>query len=145
MPSQSDVLDRAGRDRAAELLRKLADGEITTDEFADSYPMSDDRGVRAMRQAGWLLYDDLREHKLIGKDALPAEGKAEVARWILFLRTDDDFLYPLHEGLSGCAVSLLSLFTLGQVRIGKWTGDYFPFQTKEDFERAFAEFGTTDL
>jgi hypothetical protein len=84
------MVNRAARDQVAELIRHLAAGQISNDEFEDRMPGSrDDPAVGAVFWNGaWLLYDDLREYKLVGKYRLPEEVRGEVSRWVLFLKSD---------------------------------------------------------
>ena len=89
------MIDRDGRNKLAELVRGLASGLITNDQFEDSIPSSNDKAISEVYCKGaWFLYDDLRGYKLKGKYALSAEDKSVVARWVLFLKTDLEYEWP---------------------------------------------------
>jgi hypothetical protein len=76
-PSVVPCIDRPARDLAADLLEKLADGRITNDEFEDAYPSSEDEVVHEVAEWAWLYYSDLKEHRLEGRHALPAESRVD--------------------------------------------------------------------
>ena len=88
------VVDREGRSKAATLLRSLASGQITNDEFADRWPASPDPAVDEVYWAAWKLYSDLKEYRLVGADRLAKAERREVARWVVFLRTDLRYSWP---------------------------------------------------
>ena len=77
------------RREAAKSVRRFRDGEITNDEFEDSfYPLlgrTDDRALRAIATAIWCSYKGLREETL---PALHGEDRALFDRCVLFLRSD---------------------------------------------------------
>jgi hypothetical protein len=73
-------------------LRRLATGRITNYEFEDAIPFSTlDFGVKNVARQSWYLYSDLREYRLRGTHSLTREGRREVARWLLFLRTEREY------------------------------------------------------
>ncbi|WP_143707314.1 hypothetical protein [Uliginosibacterium sp. TH139] len=111
------MIDRLARDKFAELLRHLVAGQISNDEFEDNLPLgSSDRAVSAIFWNGaWMLYDDMREYKLTGKYRLPRDAKREVARWILFLKTDFEYEWPRIQGIFRFPWYLIVIFTLGLV------------------------------
>ena len=85
------MIDRADRNLAALLLRRFADNRINSDDFVNLYPYgSQDDGVRAVEDRAWALYDDLFPHYL---DAQP-ELRSELARWVLFLRSETEYTWP---------------------------------------------------
>lgn len=47
-----------------------------------------------MFSAGWSLYGDHKEYKLTGKNKLSKETKNEVARCILFLKSNLEYQWP---------------------------------------------------
>jgi hypothetical protein len=103
-------VDRDARDALAELLRHLATGEITNDDFEYRTPRSRDHAVRAAERAAWVLYDDTKEHRLIGEYKLSAEARESVARLILFLKTDQP--WPDSPPSLRPMVGLVALFAL---------------------------------
>jgi hypothetical protein len=87
------MTDRRARDKLVELIRNLADGIITNDEFEDrlygsDLPRRKDAAIGEIYAGGaWYMYDDLSTHKMTGKWKLPKASKEIVARWILFLKS----------------------------------------------------------
>ena len=123
-----------------ELLRWLAVGKITNDEFEADLPESYDRSiVEIFSKGAWFLYDDLREYKLSGRDSLESYEKSIVARWILFLKTDFEYEWPNAE-FREAFIKTISLGLFGQSTLDKWRkyGDvsYWPFKNGDQFEYA---------
>lgn len=76
------MIDRKARDILAENFRHLICGQISNDQFEDRLKKSKDAGVcEVFYNGAWPLYDDLHEHKLTGKWAIPEEGKPIAARY----------------------------------------------------------------
>lgn len=88
------MVDRDARDRAAQLLRNFVSGKITNDEFADGCPPTQDRAIDAIWGTAWVLYDDISEHRLIGRNRLPSDMRRVCLRWLLFLHNDHDYEWP---------------------------------------------------
>lgn len=139
------MVDRDSRDRLAELIRSLAAGNITNDQFEDALPASEDRAILEVYSNGaWLLYNDTHEHKLKDKYALTKNDKHLVARWVLFLKSDYEYQWPSITVIE----RLLSIVTLGWWRgklQAKWraVGDtnFWPFLGEAQFECAKRETG----
>src|SRR5436190_16244886 len=97
------MVDRKARSRFAESIRALVAGQITNDEFEDlrlpTLDTSDPAIVAIFDEGVWRLYSDLHEHRLRGKYALSRKNTSDVARWILFLRTDLPYEWPQLRGL----------------------------------------------
>jgi hypothetical protein len=143
------VVDRHRRDKLAELLRHFAAGLVTNDEFEDRIetiiddpPKMSDRALWAVRMMAWFYYDDLSTHKLTGRRALDREERAEFARWVLFLHSSQEYLWP-----EFCFVFpgglLRNLITFGRCGPRAWTqfksaGDFdvWPFLRQEDMSAA---------
>ena len=91
------MVDRSSRRQLAALLRQLAAGRMTNDEFERREPLeSADPAIQAICSDGaWFLYDDLHEHRLIGKYRLDGRLRSDVARWVLFLETDIEYQWPI--------------------------------------------------
>jgi len=100
----SDVVDRAARDDAVIMLRRFANGQITSDFFQDEAPVTADAAVHAIWDTAWLYYDDLKEHKLIGRHRLHSDAKRAWMRWMIFLDTDLLYEWPpiRHPGNQPC-------------------------------------------
>lgn len=139
------MIDRTSRNQLAELIRSLATGDITNDQFEDALPVSEDRAIDEVYSNGaWRLYSDLHEHKLKDKYALTKEDIHLISRWILFLKSNYEYEWPVITTRE----KLLSLFTCGIWRKrmqAKWgeTGDinYWPFVNEAQFEAAKHEKG----
>jgi len=139
------MVDRDARDRMALLLRRLVTGRITNDEFEDEIPRSPaDPAVTAIyRHGAWGLYSDLHQHRLVGRLRLPREERREVARFILFLKSDLEYEWTSPGLLQGLLWTVAGLLTLGWThrlyrrRLGR-QGEVrvWPFLRQEDFERA---------
>ena len=142
------MVDRKARSRFAESIRALVAGRITNDEFEDSrLPEleTDDPAISEIYKEGvWHLYSDLHEHHLRGKFALSREDKAIAARWVLFLRTDLSYEWPVLRGWRFFGLALANLFSLGLANrfYSRWfaqhgKADIWPFMRLSDL--AFAQ------
>jgi hypothetical protein len=166
------MIDLEKRKKLAFHLRQLSNGQISNDEFEESVmedvtdgwlpeqyhrseqSKNDDPVIRPILEMAWGLYDDTRNHKLNGRDALTEYAFKEIARYILFLQSnqkyDWDFVDLTHPLMRFSFKDILkSILTLGEYyrelkltrqqeyeRMKK-SGDfeYWPFKTKLDFER----------
>jgi hypothetical protein len=80
----------------AQALRHYVAGLITNDDLDDvittvQCDARSDRGVVAVAEMAWTLYDDLHAHRATGKYALDKEGRHAVARCIAFLYSDEEY------------------------------------------------------
>lgn len=116
--------DSAARTRLAELARQLAVGHISNDQLEDALPRSAEKALHDIWFNGlWPLYDDFREHKLVGKHKLTPEGREWVARIVLFLRSGMPYRWPRSTGFLSLPIDLISLITLG------WFGRFWRRRT----------------
>jgi hypothetical protein len=93
------MVSRPDRQKASELIERLANGEISNDEFDDSYPRrSPDRALEPISANIWFFYTDMHSHKLVGKHALNADARALFARCAAFLRSDLEYEWPDMRG-----------------------------------------------
>lgn len=139
------MVDRDARNQMVLLLRRLVAGRITNDEFEDQQPRSlTDPAVAAIYHRGASgLYSDLHEHRLTGRHRLPRETRREVARFILFLKSDLEYewVFPsLGRDLLWWAAGLLTLGLAHRLywrRLGR-QGELraWPFLHQGDLERA---------
>jgi hypothetical protein len=113
------MIDRPARRRLAELLRHLVAGRISNDEFEDAIPHdSADVAIREVFNNGaWFLYDDLHEHRLIGRYHLNRSDWNEVARWVLFLETDLEYEWPVQPMWKRLGLAVATLVTLGLLAV----------------------------
>jgi len=114
------MIDRSARNRLAELIRSLVSGSITNDEFEDRVPESNDRVVTEVFYHGaWCLYSDMKEYKLKGKDVLSKEDKSIVARWILFLKSENEYEWP-SASFKEAFLKSITLGVFGHNTLDKW-------------------------
>jgi len=140
------VIDRNARNQLAEAIRALASGRISNDEFEDKR-LPDSKEDIAIFQiysnGAWFLYSDLEEQWLIGKYRLPKATKAHIARWVLFLKTDLPYEWPVPtawQALSLFAANLVTLGVAGRIMArrfrAKGDSDVWPFIRRSDYESA---------
>ena len=114
----SPMIDRHSRDKLALALRRYAAKRITNDELEDAVGRrSEDRGVTAVQDVAWQLYDDMCCHRADGQHALARDTRRSVARWVLFLRTDHEYSwtdYDFRQSESSVNRFLTDLFTAGR-------------------------------
>lgn len=90
------MVDRAKRDAARDVLRGFIDCKLTNDDFFAQFPRSEhDSALQAISANVWMLYSDLRRHKLTGKYAPNAEARAMLERCVLFLGSGLEFEWPV--------------------------------------------------
>lgn len=89
------MIDRAGRDRIALALRRYAGKRITNDDLEEAaFADWRDRGAQAVAQLAWNLYSDHEQHRATGRHALDDSVRSDIARWIVFLHSDQEYLWP---------------------------------------------------
>jgi hypothetical protein len=143
------MVNRAERDVGARVLQDFIEARITNDEFDSRFPFSrDDAGVQAIRANVWMLYSDLRVHRLTGKYQPNAQVRALLDRCVLFLGTDLEFEWPVPR------INVLNIFRgawLGAKRLlgvapqeeELWSSyggdtDLWPFFRKGDYDACIA-------
>jgi hypothetical protein len=142
------TIDRPARNFAADLIGRFKDGEISNDEFMDEWPWrSKDPAIKAISHELWFTYSDLKNHTLIGKYALNAKGVALYERCILFLQSEEEYVWPKSQGiLPGIYGWLLLIMSLGLLLpLDRWfqrrnfeamgDADVWPFISKADYDR----------
>lgn len=139
------MIDRSARNKLAELLRSLASGMISNDQFEESIPDSEDKAIyEVFFNGGWCLYSDMKEYKLKGKDALEQVVKKEVARWVLFLKSNNEYAWPNVPVLQR-TLHVFSFGLLGTSYAKVWAAsgdvDVWPFLKAEHFSKAKEEHG----
>lgn len=137
------MIDRTARRQAAETIRHFVTSQITNKEFIRRYPHSkEDPAIWALDDTVWCLYDDIRTHRLAGDYALTKEFKTEVARWLLFLYSDAEYVWPKigKPGFRQTPSWFCRILPFAQKRFETFraAGDYsvWPFLRREDFEAA---------
>jgi hypothetical protein len=100
------------RDRLALALRRYVAGRISNDDLDDVEVDWRDRGAVAVKQMAWRLYDDTTHHFAKGRHAIRRDGKRIVAKWIVFLHGDKEYLWPDYSFIQIINWPL-NLFTFG--------------------------------
>lgn len=166
------MIDTERRKKLAFHLRQLSNGQISNDAFEEavmdkvSYGWlpeqyhhakqaeNDDPVIRPMLEMAWGLYDDTRNHKLERNDALSEYAQKEIARYVLFLHSNQEYDWEYIEPtapLTRLSITniLKCILTIGQYykilnldwvkkrESIKRSGDFevWPFKTRKDFER----------
>lgn len=106
------MIHRASRDALALALRRYAARRISNDDLDAVEVDWRDRGATAVKQMAWQLYDDMYGHKAEGRHALGKETKRTIARWIVFLHSDLEYLWPEYSFMAVIDWPL-NLLTLG--------------------------------
>jgi hypothetical protein len=139
------MIDRVARDEMTVLVRRLVACRITNDDFEESVPHSDDPAIRAVHGAAWRLYSDLETRRLDGPHRVPKVFRREIARWILFLNSNEEYAWPKYD-LFQIYNWPLNLLTFGwwerrkERRSNRFmaAGDFdvWPFMSRTSFENA---------
>ena len=113
------MVNRKARDEFAELLRHLVTGQITNDEFENRAPLSSkDLAIDEIWWlAAWRLYDDFDEHTLTEEYRASDDERREIAKCILFLKTDQEYQWPRHSTLKELLGDLRYLVSFGRVPV----------------------------
>ena len=108
------TVDLQARATLAESTRWLVGGRITNFQFDDSVPRSKDPTIREIyNQFLWLLYCDLRENRLTGKDKLPPAQRDVAARCVLFLKSGLPYSWPVLSRAQSALLTVGNLLTIG--------------------------------
>lgn len=145
------IVDRAARDRMAELTRWLCSGRLTNDAYEAALPLhSRDPAIWSLFWEGtWELCDDFHEHRLVGKYRLEREAKRDIGRLVLFLKSDLPYEWPNRAAwekllllvdlvLTHGLLSLLSRPLLRRIYASQGPIEIWPFYRRADYERALA-------
>ena len=133
------MIDRVARNEFAELLRHFVAGQIENFDFENRVPSSNDPAINEIWWiAAWPMYDDFRTHKLEGKWRIPEEYRREIAKAILFLKSDHEYIWPKKTGFSNTLKSILNFFTKGRSVNEQYLLDEnaWPFARMEDLDLA---------
>jgi hypothetical protein len=88
------MISRDSRTRLAEALRHYTSGQISNDDLDDVEVDWRDRGAVAIQGMAWSLYDDTKYHYVEKRLPRGSSAREIVARWILFLHTDMEYMWP---------------------------------------------------
>jgi len=136
------LIDRKARDKAAEHIRRFISGQISNFKLEKDTPNTEDRGVLAIYHSLWCYYDDFIEHKLSGEMALPDETLRQLTRWVIFLHSDEEYLWPAisYPGVRPIEHGFFSKLLNGPDKEQKFmaAGDYsvWPFIDKDTYNIA---------
>jgi hypothetical protein len=146
--ARPQMIDYEARRRLAIGVRQLAIGRITNDEFEGLYAhdaaRSCDPAVRAVFwQGAWLLYSDFQQIRYTGRNRLPKDTRRHIARWILFLRSQLPYEWPLErwwQRLAWVPVHVVTLGLSARLRNKRWqaSGEFavWPFRRWTDYRAA---------
>ncbi|KGM38614.1 hypothetical protein JY96_21650 [Aquabacterium sp. NJ1] len=143
---ETSVIDRRARNSTAELLRQFASGRITNFELENRWPSSKDPAIHGLNSTIWCFYDDFKEHSLQGPFALAPAMRHIIARWIVFLHTNEPYQWPniaypgvrpLRRSWVTRRLGLLNLVTRKEQRFIKaGLFEVWPFINAQSFENA---------
>jgi len=106
------MIHRASRHRLALALRRYAAKRCTNDDLDSVEVDWRDRGAVAVKQMAWRIYDDLHTHRAVGRYSLSREARRAIARWVIFLHSEQEYLWPEYNFVR-IAPGIFSAFTLG--------------------------------
>jgi len=111
------MVDRKARDKFAELLRHFIAGRITNEEFDDQVPLpSKDL---AIKEIWWIatspFFSDI-EYTLTEEYRASDDERREIAKCVLFLKTDQEYQWPRHSTLKELMRDLRYLVSFGRAR-----------------------------
>ena len=141
------MIDRQSRDRLAAALRHYVSGQITNDDLDAISVDWRDRGAAAVKAMSWRLYSDLERHYATHEHALNKEAKRDIARWIVFLHSDLEYVWPNHQLIEtqGGPLNALTLGWWDKRKKRIWdafleAGDFsvWPFCHRTEFEEAIS-------
>jgi len=136
------MIDRLSRDRLVEALRQYVLGRITNVTLDDIELDDSDHGAVAVKQAAWHLYDDLHEHKAVDNFYIDKKERKEIARWIVFLQSDEEYIWSKMSILD-FTFSMLTFGLYRKIQQNRWksVGDLsvWPFNSQIDLKKATAK------
>ena len=135
------MIDRTARERALELLERWHAGTLTNLELEDTWPESNDRGVRAVGDRLWCFYSDFPK-ATSDLSSFGSEDKDLFDRCMKFLQSEAEYGWPdfdfQREGLR----PIETLFRGERTKVQRWgeftrAGDiaWWPFLDQADSER----------
>ena len=108
------MIDVQARSKFAEASRSLVAGLITNYQFDDRIPRSSDPAIREIyNKAFWLMYCDLRQYRLKGRDRPSPQVREVAARCILFLKSRFPYGWPVLSRPAAVLLVIANLLTLG--------------------------------
>jgi hypothetical protein len=137
------MIDRKSREQVALALRQFASGRLSQNELyalTTQVEHSPDRGVATLAEAIYWQFINLGPKRLVGRHAPTSEARRDVARWVLFLRSDEPYVWPDRGpslGDIGRAVLTLGKSWIAQCEQRSRIGDesFWPFVSRQQLER----------
>ncbi len=91
------MIDRDARDRAAALVEGFWSGTTTNRQLEAAWPGGEDKGLDAVFDFVWGLYDDFKEHPAREADLANPKLNDLIANCVRFLQSDEPYTWP-HSG-----------------------------------------------
>ena len=135
-------VDKRAREELVFLLELFINGRITNFDFEERLPSTQDKGVNAVIDSVWCLYDDFKEHTMRNEHELSSNEKNAINRWILFLKTDLVYDWPIisYPGVRPLKVTFIDKLLGKKKKEDKFmeNGSYklWPFKNSEDYNKA---------
>jgi hypothetical protein len=145
------MVSRQDRDVLIDLLVKFFSGDITNYQFEEGIPDSEDSGIWPIVSSVWCFYDDTIEHKVEDRSPLSEDNKEMFMRWILFLKTDNEYEWPpiSYPGIRPLEHGIFSKLFGKKLKEEKFISsseyEVWPFYNKESYEMAVAKHGLTSV
>ncbi len=136
------MIDLESRKKAAEVTRRFVAGQITNFELENKFPVSQDLAISAIEDTLWCFYDDFEEHTLCGKWQISEDVKSVMKRWIIFLYSQENYVWPKisRPGVRPVAYGLLGKLLNCNKRQDDFlaSGDicFWPFIDEQSYENA---------
>lgn len=91
------MIDRDARNRAAALVEGFWSGTTTNRQLEAAWPSGEDKGLDAVFDFVWGLYDDFKKHTAREADLANPKLNDLMANCVRFLRSDEPYTWP-HSG-----------------------------------------------
>lgn len=139
------MIHRDSRNKLAEALRHYVSGQITNDDLESVIVDWRDRGAIAVQEMVWGLYDDMTEHKATGINHLDKEARRIIARWIVFLHSDQEYIWPEYSFIQivNWPMNIITFGWWEKMKKRKWeefleAGDFevWPFCSENELKKA---------
>lgn len=109
------MIDRESRDGIACALRRFASGRLVQadlDKAVWRAEGSSDAAVVALLDEIYWAFLNFGPNRLVGRHSLSSDARRNVARWVLFLRSNEEYRWPRRG--PALAVALRAIMTLGK-------------------------------
>ena len=137
-------VDRQARDEFARAFRLLVTRRISDREFCtmlDALPKTEDPAVREAFDVSWALTEDTDTEDKV--PPLTPEARRYCASWLLFLKSDLEYEWPVTSVLANVGLTIASIATVGLAgwlyckwRESKGPWEIEPFVRRSDLQAA---------